>query len=94
MPTRRRAKWFPFVATLFLFIWFSNLIGYIPLPTNTHETVDIFGFALPAFALYAATANLSVPLVLTLVVWVAYHDRGHPRARASSATSRAGSPRA
>ena len=31
------------VGTLFLFIWFSNLIGYIPLPTNTHEKVDIFG---------------------------------------------------
>src|SRR4051812_30717237 len=30
-------RWFPFVGALFLFIWFSNLIGYIPLPTNTHE---------------------------------------------------------
>ena len=36
-------KWFPFIGTLFLFIWFSNLIGYIPLPTNTHEKVDVFG---------------------------------------------------
>ena len=39
--TRWRAKWFPFIATLFLFIWFSNLIGYIPLPTNTEHKVDI-----------------------------------------------------
>ena len=31
-------KWFPFIGTLFLFIWFSNLIGYIPLPTNTEHT--------------------------------------------------------
>jgi len=69
-------KWFPFIATLFLFIWFSNLIGYIPLPTNTHETVDIFGVAVPSFALYAATANLSVPLVLALVVFVAYNVEG------------------
>jgi F-type H+-transporting ATPase subunit a len=76
MPSKTAAKYFPFVATLFFFIWFSNMLGYIPLPTNTHETVDIFGFALPAFALYAATANLSVPLVLTLVVWGGYQIEG------------------
>jgi F-type H+-transporting ATPase subunit a len=69
-------KWFPFVGTLFLFIWFSNMIGYIPLPTNTEHTVDIFGIAVPTFAIYAATANISVPLVLTLVVWISYHVVG------------------
>jgi F-type H+-transporting ATPase subunit a len=69
-------KWFPFVGTLFLFIWFSNLIGYLPLPTNTHATFDVFGIAVPQFALYAATANISVPLVLTLVVWISYHVQG------------------
>jgi F-type H+-transporting ATPase subunit a len=76
MPSKTAAKYFPFVATLFFFIWFSNMLGYVPLPTNTHETVDIFGFGLPAFALYAATANLSVPLVLTLVVWGGYQIEG------------------
>ncbi len=35
MDDRMAAKWFPFVSTLFLFILFSKLIGYIPLPTNT-----------------------------------------------------------
>jgi F-type H+-transporting ATPase subunit a len=69
-------RWFPFIAALFLFIWFSNLLGYIPLPTNTHETVDIFGLAVPSFALYAATANLSIPLALALVVWIAYNGVG------------------
>ena len=69
-------KWFPFVGTLFLFIWFSNMIGYIPLPTNTHETIDVFGLAVPSFAIYAATANISVPLVLTLAVWISYHVVG------------------
>jgi F-type H+-transporting ATPase subunit a len=69
-------KWFPFIATLFLFIWFSNLIGYLPLPTNTNEKVDIFGFQIPAFALYAATANLSVPLVLAVIVWISYNVEG------------------
>ena len=69
-------KWFPFIGALFLFIWFSNLIGYIPLPTNTHETIEVFGAEIPAFALYAATANLSVPLVLALVVFVSYNVEG------------------
>jgi F-type H+-transporting ATPase subunit a len=69
-------KWFPFVATLFFFIWFSNVIGYLPLPTNTQETVDIFGIAVPSFAIYAATANISMPLALTLVVWISYHVEG------------------
>ncbi|HEY4280727.1 MAG TPA: F0F1 ATP synthase subunit A [Conexibacter sp.] len=69
-------KWFPFIAALFLFIWFSNMIGYIPLPTSTEHKVNIFGAHIPSFALYAATANLSVPLALTLVVWVSYHVEG------------------
>jgi F-type H+-transporting ATPase subunit a len=69
-------KWFPFCATLFFFIWFSNLLGYIPLPTNTQETVDIFGLAVPTFAIYAATANISVPLMLTLIVWISYNIEG------------------
>jgi F-type H+-transporting ATPase subunit a len=69
-------RWFPFLAALFFFIWFSNMIGYIPLPTNTEHTVDIFGLAIPSFALYAATANISIPLVLTLVVWISYHVEG------------------
>jgi len=69
-------KWFPFIATLFLFIWFSNLIGYLPLPTNTSEKIDILGVQVPAFALYAATANLSVPLVLAAIVWFSYNIEG------------------
>ena len=40
-------KWFPFLATVFLFIWFSNMLGYLPLPTNTEHKVDIFGRADP-----------------------------------------------
>ena len=62
MDRRMAAKWFTFVGTLFLFIWFSNLIGYIPLPTNTEHKVNVFGVELPSFAIYAATANISVPL--------------------------------
>ncbi len=70
------AKYFPFLATLFFFILFSNLIGLIPLPTNTEHPIDVFGVEVPSFALYAATANISIPLVLTLVVWIGYNAEG------------------
>jgi F-type H+-transporting ATPase subunit a len=76
MDARMAKKWFPFIGALFLFIWWSNMIGYIPLPTNTHEKFSLFGVEIPSFALYAATANISVPLALTLVVWVSYHVEG------------------
>jgi F-type H+-transporting ATPase subunit a len=76
MDSRMAAKWFPFVGALFLFIWFNNLIGYIPLPTNTEHKIDVGGFEFPSFALYAATANLSIPLVLALVVWISYNVEG------------------
>ena len=69
-------KWFPFIGALFLWILFSNLLGYIPLPTNTLERFNIFGAHIPSFAIYAATANISIPLVLTLIVWVSYHVEG------------------
>jgi F-type H+-transporting ATPase subunit a len=70
------AKWFAFIATLFFFIWFSNMLGYLPLPTNTHEKINIFGAQIPSLAIYAATANISIPLVLTLVVFVSYNVEG------------------
>jgi len=69
-------KWFPLVCTLFVFIWFSNMIGYIPLPVNTEHTVSVFGYDMPAFQLYAATANVSIPLVLALIVFFAYNIEG------------------
>jgi F-type H+-transporting ATPase subunit a len=70
------AKWFPFIATLFLFILFNNLIGYIPLPTNSLEKFNVFGLHIPAFAIYAATANVSIPLVLALIVFISYNVEG------------------
>jgi F-type H+-transporting ATPase subunit a len=76
MSDEMARKWFPFIGSLFLFIWFSNLIGYIPLPTNTQETFELFGVEIPAFAIYAATANISIPLVLALVVFVSYNVEG------------------
>jgi F-type H+-transporting ATPase subunit a len=76
MDDKMARKWFPFIGTLFLFIWFSNLIGYIPLPTNTEHKSEILGFEIPSFAIYAATANIAIPLTLALVVFVAYNVEG------------------
>jgi F-type H+-transporting ATPase subunit a len=68
--------WFPFLGALFLFLWWSNILGYLPLPTNSQEKFNVFGVHIPAFALYAATANISVPLVLALVVFVVFNAVG------------------
>jgi F-type H+-transporting ATPase subunit a len=76
LDSKTASRWFPFLAALFFFIWFSNMIGFLPLPVNTEHKVDVFGLEVPTLALYAATANLSIPLVLTLVVWFSYHVEG------------------
>ena len=68
-------KWFSFIATLFFFIWFCNMMGYLPLPTG-HERVDIFGLSVPTLSIYAATANISIPLALTLMVFFVYNFEG------------------
>jgi F-type H+-transporting ATPase subunit a len=76
MDEQMARKWFPFIGALFIWILVSNLLGYIPLPTNSLEKFNVFGAEIPGFAIYAATANISIPLVLTLVVWIAYHVEG------------------
>ncbi len=77
IPDEKLARrYFPYLAGLFFFIWFSNMLGYLPLPTNTEHKVDIFGLELPTFAIYAATANISIPLVLALISTAVYHVEG------------------
>ena len=77
IPDEKLARrYFPYLAGLFFFIWFSNMLGYLPLPTNTEHTVDVFGLELPTFAIYAATANISIPLVLALISTAVYHVEG------------------
>jgi F-type H+-transporting ATPase subunit a len=75
MDDKMAAKYFPFIGALFLFIWFNNLIGFIPLPT-AHEKFSLFGLEIPTFGIYAATANVSVPLVLSLIVFISYTSEG------------------
>jgi F-type H+-transporting ATPase subunit a len=76
MDDSMAAKWFPYIGALFLFIWYCNLVGYLPLPTNSGQKVNIFGAKIPSFALYAATANVSVPLVLALITFFAFNAVG------------------
>jgi F-type H+-transporting ATPase subunit a len=75
MDDKMAAKWFPFIGALFLFIWFSNLIGFIPLPIG-HDHFTVLGLEIPTFGIYAATANVSVPLVLALIVFISYTAEG------------------
>lgn len=69
-------RWFPFLVTVFFFIWLNNLLGFLPLPLDSHNSLDIFGLQVPQLAIYAATANLSVPLILAVIVWVSYNVEG------------------
>jgi F-type H+-transporting ATPase subunit a len=75
LPSKAIGTWFPYVATLFLFIWILNLIGFIPLPIS-NEHFHVAGVALPTWGIYAATANLSVTLALALITFVATHFEG------------------
>lgn len=76
MDDQMARKWFPLIFTMFIFIWISNLIGYLPLPVNSGETFNIFGKEIPSFQIYAATANVSIPLVLALIVFFSYNIEG------------------
>jgi F-type H+-transporting ATPase subunit a len=75
LPSKAMGLWFPYVATLFLFIWTLNFIGFIPLPLS-NETVDVGGLELPAWGIYAATAQLSVTLTLAIFSVVFTHVEG------------------
>lgn len=63
LPKSYFSTWFPFIATLFVFIWVLNIISFIPLPIDTHNKIG----PIPGPALYAATSNLSVTLTLTII---------------------------
>ena len=71
LPTRAIGRWFPYVASLLLFIFVVNLLGFIPLPI-TGETYH----GIPTWGIYAATSSLSVTLALALVTFVFTHVEG------------------
>ena len=69
-------KYFPLIATIFVFILVSNLIGYIPLPVDSGETFNVFGAHIPSLQIYAADTNVAFPLVLALSVFVLFTYEG------------------
>jgi F-type H+-transporting ATPase subunit a len=71
LPHKALSRWFPYVATLFLFILVVNLLGFIPLPL-TGETWH----GVPTWGIYAATSSLSVTLALALLTFVFTHVEG------------------
>jgi len=71
LPTRAIGRWFPYVASLMLFIWVVNMLGFIPLPL-TGETWH----GIPVWGIYAATSSLSVTLALALLTFVFTHFEG------------------
>ena len=75
LPTKAISRWFPYVASLALFIWVVNMIGFIPLPLSD-EKFTIGGVELPTLGIYAATSTLSVTLTLALLTFVFTHVEG------------------
>jgi F-type H+-transporting ATPase subunit a len=75
LPSKAVGRWFPYVTSLFLFIWVVNMLGFIPLPLSD-EKFDLFGLELPTWGIYAATASLSVTLALALMTFVFTHVEG------------------
>jgi F-type H+-transporting ATPase subunit a len=71
LPSKAIGTWFPYVASLFLFIWILNLVGFVPLPISNETWHGI-----PTWGIYAATANLSVTLALALLTFGATHVEG------------------
>ncbi len=71
LPTKAMSRWFPYVATLLIFIFVVNLLGFIPLPL-TGQTYH----GIPVWGIYAATSSISVTLALALLTWLFQHIEG------------------
>ena len=71
LPKKAIGRWFPYVATLMLFIWVVNMLGFIPLPLTGDRWHGI-----PVWGIYAATSSLSVTLALALMTFVFTHFEG------------------
>jgi F-type H+-transporting ATPase subunit a len=71
LPSKAIGRWFPYVATLMIFIWVVNLIGFVPLPLTGERWHGI-----PTWGIYAATSSLSVTLALALLTFAFTHFEG------------------
>ena len=75
LPSKAIGLWFPYVASLFLYIWVLNMVGFVPLPLSD-DKFHIAGVALPTWGIYAATAQLSVTLTLAILSVLFTHIEG------------------
>ncbi len=71
LPTKAISRWFPYVATIMLFIWVVIMLGFIPLPLTGERWHGV-----PTWGIYAATSSLSVTLALALLTFVFTHFEG------------------
>jgi F-type H+-transporting ATPase subunit a len=71
LPSKAIGRWFPYVATLMLFIWVLNIVGFIPLPLTGEKWHGV-----PTWGIYAATSSLSVTLALAILTFLFTHVEG------------------
>ncbi len=71
LPSKAIGRWFPYVATIMLFIWVVNMLGFLPLPLTGERWHGV-----PTWGIYAATSSLSVTLALALLTFVFTHFEG------------------
>jgi F-type H+-transporting ATPase subunit a len=71
LPAKAIGRWFPYVATLMLFIWVVNMLGFIPLPLTGEKWHGV-----PTWGIYAATSSISVTLALALLTFIFTHFEG------------------
>ena len=71
LPSKAIGLWFPYVATLMIFIFCVNMLGFIPLPL-TGETWH----GVPTWGIYAATSSLAVTLALAILTFIFTHVEG------------------
>jgi F-type H+-transporting ATPase subunit a len=71
LPSKAIGRWFPYVASLMLFIFVVNLLGFIPLPLSDEKW-----HGLPTLGIYAATSSISVTLALALMTFFFTHFEG------------------
>jgi F-type H+-transporting ATPase subunit a len=71
LPSKAISLWFPYCATIMLFIFVLNLISFLPLPFTgqTYHHVPVFG-------IYAATSQISVTLILAFMTFIFTHIEG------------------
>ncbi|HEY4412311.1 MAG TPA: F0F1 ATP synthase subunit A [Gaiellaceae bacterium] len=71
LPHKAIGRWFPYVASLFLFIFTMNMVGFIPLPLTGDKWHGV-----PTWGIYAVTSQLSVTLVLAVLTVLFTHVEG------------------